>query len=192
MQTPSERCDTHQSHAPLLDNELYIYIGPASGKKHNIVINDHTLGLVGACTQSHSAQQTTTSLHHRPNFRPLDFPSLFARPFSISSWRSLGVGGTSSASLERPRRDDPLEFLNESGNSVLRGVRAATTLRLDLLIVSRTVHSRFLAIKKRVAVETLKFVSISSTKTCTFLRALLTANQCHNGHDDDDSNHTTC
>lgn len=46
------------------------------------------------------------------------------------------------------------ERLTESGNWDLRGVRAAATFLADLRIVSRTFHSRFLAMKKRVVVET--------------------------------------
>lgn len=83
----------------------------------------------------------------------MDLLSLRAKPFSKSSGRSLGVGGTSS-SLVRPRRLERVEPLTERGNSDRLGVRAVATLFVDLLMVSLMVHSRFLAMKKRVAVVT--------------------------------------
>lgn len=81
----------------------------------------------------------------------MDLLSLRAKPFSKSSGRSRGVGGTSS-SLVRPRRLERVEPLTERGNSDRLGVRAVATFFVDLLMVSLMVHSRFLAMKKRVAV----------------------------------------
>lgn len=68
------------------------------------------------------------------------------KPFSRSSGLSLGVGGISST-LVRPLLDrlGARPSLTELGNSERRGVRAVTTLRADLRIVSRTFHSLFLA-----------------------------------------------
>lgn len=83
------------------------------------------------------------------------------RPFSRSRFKCSGlirgVGGTSSKSfLLRPfRLLLPLPpSLTDLGNSLRRGVRAVTTFLADLRIVSRTVHSRFLATKKRTPLRT--------------------------------------
>lgn len=96
---------------------------------------------------------TSPRRHLRSGFWSMDLLSLRARPFSTSSGRSRGVGGTSS-SLVRPRRLERVEPLTERGNSDRLGVSAMATFFADLLMVSLMVHSRFLAMKKRVAVET--------------------------------------
>lgn len=67
------------------------------------------------------------------------------------------MGGTLSARFARPRRVDPVDPFTESGNSDRRGVIAATTFLADLRSVSLIVHSRFLAMKKRVAVVTVGY-----------------------------------
>lgn len=73
-----------------------------------------------------------------------------SRPFSRSRYSGLilGVGGTSS-NLPRPPPS-----LTDFGNSDRLGVRTVTTFLADRRSVSLIVHSRFLAMKKRVEVAT--------------------------------------
>lgn len=95
------------------------------------------------------------------------FLSATPKPFSGSSGRIRGVGGTSS-SLTRPAR--PLDSLTDLGNSVRRGVNAVTTFLADLRIVSRTFHSLFFATKKRTDEETPALVSFrhgNGSNPCT-------------------------
>lgn len=66
---------------------------------------------------------------------------------------------------------------------------AATTLRADLLIVSLTFHSRFLATKKRTAVETGR-ESAHVNRNCA-RREPLTSNETDNDNHDDDGDHAT-
>lgn len=80
--------------------------------------------------------------------------SLRGSPFSTSSDEDRNIVSLLANLLGRPWRDGPGRPLTESGNSVRRGVSAAATLRADRRIVSRTLHSRFFAMKNKVAVET--------------------------------------
>lgn len=75
-------------------------------------------------------------------------------PFSTSSDEDPANLGLLKRAFERPALVDSISSLTESGNCVLRGVMTVTTLRAERRIVSRIVHSRFLAKKKRVAVAT--------------------------------------
>lgn len=106
---------------------------------------------------------SNTSLY-LPHFLCFRFASALSSPFSRSSGRSRGVGGT-SLSRDRPLRDS----LTDDGNSDRRGVRAVTTLRADFLRASFTFHSRFLATKKRMVVE----IPTSSTTTTTTMMAIM-------------------
>jgi hypothetical protein len=54
-------------------------------------------------------------------------------------------------------RPPPVDSLTDLGNSDRRGVRTVTTFLADRRIVSRTVHSRFLAMKKRADVATVEW-----------------------------------
>lgn len=93
--------------------------------------------------------------------------NLVARPFSRSSGRNRGVGGTSSARRVCFRRPDD-EFsgsLRCEGNSERRGVRAVLTFLADLLSVSFIVHSRFLAMKKRAPVVAPRMATATTTTT---------------------------
>lgn len=84
-----------------------------------------------------------------------------------------------------------MERLTESGNCDLRGVRAAATFRADRRSVSRTFHSLFLAMKKRVAVET-KIHSLASAHEYTAsARCRHTANNDNDDHDDNNGNHAS-
>lgn len=53
----------------------------------------------------------------------------------------------------RSRLDEPVDFVTEAGNSARLGVIAVTTFRTECLRTSLAVHSRFLAMKKSVAVQ---------------------------------------
>jgi hypothetical protein len=103
---------------------------------------------------THTRTHTCRRCYFPSGLRPIDLLSLRARPFSKSSGRIRGVGGMSSLSFVRPRRLERVEPLTERGNSDRLGVRAVATFFVDLLIVSLMVHSRFLAMKKREAVDT--------------------------------------
>lgn len=87
-------------------------------------------------------------------------------PFSRSSGRNRGVGGTSSARRACFRRpeDESSGSLRWEGNSERRGVSAVLTFLADLRKVSFMVHSRFFAMKKRAPVVAVD-VSIDS-QTC--------------------------
>ena len=85
------------------------------------------------------------------SFSKLPFAAVL---FSTSSDEDRNMFSLLANLFGRPWRDGPERPLTESGNSVRRGVRAAATLRADRRRVSRTFHSRFFAMKNKVAVET--------------------------------------
>jgi hypothetical protein len=145
-QTLSERCDNSLNQGPDTPHNRHGHLTKTT--------HTPTPALSSMLLASHGILCASESFSHIGHQSPylaqlclLLWASALANPFSISSGRSRGVGGTSSAILARNRRDDdePPKFLTESGNSVLLGVRAVTTLRADLLMVSLTVHSRFFA-----------------------------------------------
>lgn len=80
---------------------------------------------------------------------------------------------------------EPIESLTESGNSVLRGVRAVTTFLADLLMVSFIVHSRLLAMKKSAAMDAVE--SQSAIARILAETGWHTSHDAHEDYDDDDS-----
>lgn len=100
-----------------------------------------------------SSTTTMTPNHLLAHLRNLLVILVFI-PFSTSSGRNRGVGGTSSAMrvcFRRPE-EEVSGSLRWEGNSERRGVRAVLTFLADLRRVSFMVHSRFLAMKKRAPV----------------------------------------
>lgn len=105
--------------------------------------------LLLAVLPAHQARPSVPLLptYFRPYF--LRLSELWSRslvpttPFSTSTG-SLGVGGTSSC-LPRLRDSRPCDSLTDLGNSDRLGVRAVTTRRADLRMLSRTFHSLFFA-----------------------------------------------
>jgi hypothetical protein len=81
---------------------------------------------------------------YRRHFDCFLFASACSNPFSRSSGRMRGVGGTSSKAAFWRDLDCGSGSLSSLGNSDRRGVRAATTLRADLRRFSRILHSFFL------------------------------------------------
>lgn len=101
-----------------------------------------------------------------------------------------GVGGTSSSLIFLlSRLDDPIDRFTEVGNSVRLGVIAVTTFRTECLRTSLAFHSRFLAMKKRVAVQA-EILEVSNDLLA--IRGILhTSNYGDDDHNYDDSNQTT-
>lgn len=115
----------------------------------------------------------------------------------IRSWPSpspshvVGVEGTRGICLNLSQTPwDGFLDLAASGNSALLGVRAEATLRADLLTLSLTFHSRFLARKKRVAVVTTEEVSTLLTTAELLVIVCHTTNQAHDDDNDNDDDQT--